>query len=250
VLRQLQREFRVCCVRQRVHPEPWLLSRVEIGVPKLDGARRAHPPQRGAESFVRLGGAVEEQLFRLRRQRLEGHRRERPHLRKDLDEERQDARQRAWLAILLSEIPIERLLIHREEKSVAGDSGPGLRDLVAFVAPGDARHLRNCLAHGVAIGADRKIHVHEQLLHLEPVGVEKPALQNRRRHLEPDEVVIGLGDVRAAGQLGHVERELHHQMPLGIVHVQRAIADFGPDLGIHQRHDTIDGQRMPALSDA
>ena len=58
--------------------------------------------------------------------------------------------------------------------------------------------------------------------------------------VEPDTISILLGDIGAAGDLQHVEGEFDHEMARGRIDVERARADFGTELWIHDGDRAVD----------
>jgi len=72
------------------------------------------------------------------------------------------------------------------------------------------------------------------------------ALEHRPRHLEADEVVVGLGGVASPGHLEHVEGELRLEVGGRLVLVGHLVPVLLAQLGVEQGHGAIDAQAVAA----
>src|SRR5258706_5223904 len=103
--------------------------------------------------------------------------------------------------------------------------GSQLLDFVALLLPGYLRHLGNSGADRVPERAHGQILACEDVLHVQAVHIVEGALDQVRRHVEPDKVVVRLRKVCAAGDMDDIECEFDHDVTLRILGVGHLVAN-------------------------
>src|SRR5262245_16293142 len=184
--RQFVEQFGIGVVGERIFTVRARLAGVEIGVRELEASSAGRRDRRRVPG-TRVGEALDEQLLRLRRGRLEAERLERSDLRQDSVEEPDEAREQTRLPVVGAEVLLVFLARVAVNEVLLGRGRHDLHDLVVLLAPGGARELRNDLADRAPVGRDREVFAREQIFHLESVGLAKRALEHGAGDLEADE---------------------------------------------------------------